>query len=94
MPMIDDSAIAIEVLTKLTDLGVWRLRDRTIVVSDETGFRTVTAAQLHDLAAAALRAKLGTPEGRQLGAILRDLHGRERPWLAQALAPAFAAAGY
>ncbi|HEY3357323.1 MAG TPA: hypothetical protein VGQ83_29000 [Polyangia bacterium] len=81
MTRIDDVNVAIEVLTTLTDMGAWRLRDHTIVVSDDTGYRTVTAAELHRLAAAALRAKLGTPEGAQLGAALRDLHGPEAPWL-------------
>jgi hypothetical protein len=85
--MRDDVYLAMEVITALTDMSVWRLRDQTIVVLDEVGFRTVTRAELHRIAAGLLRQKRGTPEGRQLAATLRDLYGREVAWLDDA-APA------
>ncbi len=74
--MTDDVNLHIEVITTLTEMGVWRLRDGTIVVSDESGFRTITRVQLRQLAAATLRAKARLAETGEMSAIVRDLRGR------------------
>jgi hypothetical protein len=83
--MADDINLAIEVLRALSSLEVWRLHDRTIVVADEHGYRTVTPAELGRLATAALAARSGTAEGQELDALVRGLGHRDGAWRRGAL---------